>query len=241
MPFKKTTYVRRKRKAYRKKTKKTYRKQPFRRQTLVTSGFPKTNVLRLRYVDTIKLSQSVADTLAQHYFRANSPASPDFTGSATAHQPMGWDEWTSFYRQYIVIGSKIKVTGSPIGGQSSHTVLAVQTVPSTTGTTDVTRFLEQSRTNHVTYKHQATGESSAKKQTLTKGFSTKKFFNITNVSDNLDRLGASTPTGNPSDPAYFCVSYGSLDPADTVEISSYLLVEIEYIVMFSNPKPLDQS
>jgi len=66
-------------------------------------------------------------------------------------------------------------------------------------------------------------------------YSAKKFFNVKDVKDNLDRIGSAIGS-NPTDPAFYNLTIQS-EPSMTVE----LLVLIEYIVLFSEPKELPQS
>lgn len=74
-------------------------------------GFPSELVCRLRYCDTYNLT-STAGSLAKQVWRANSLVDPDFTGAG--HQPMYFDQYAALYENYVVIGSKIKVTVSPV-------------------------------------------------------------------------------------------------------------------------------
>ena len=60
---------------------------------------------------------------------------------------------------------------------------------------------------------------------VSKTFSAKKFFNVANVLDNISRIGAPR-TANPSEKAFFAMS---------------ILVTVEYIVVFSEPRELAQS
>jgi len=79
-----------------------------------------------------------------------------------------------------------------------------------------------------------------KPSTLTKGYSAKKFYNITNIGDNIDRLGAGI-LANPSEEACFSVFAGPT-PGSATDIGTvYVTVSIDYIVMFSEPKEQVQS
>jgi len=75
--------------------------------------------------------------------------------------------------------------------------------------------------------------------TLTQTYSAKKFFNVKDVKDNLTRLGAATSTG-PSEQAVYTIVIGSVDKA-ALAITYDLVIEIEYIILFSEPKQLAQS
>lgn len=76
-----------------------------------TYGFPNELVVRLRYSDIIVMT-STAGSLAKYVFRCNSIVDPDFTGAG--HQPMYFDQFAALYANYTVLGSKIKVTYSPV-------------------------------------------------------------------------------------------------------------------------------
>ncbi len=72
------------------------------------ANFPMKNSQKLKYTDIIQLDTSMG-VVDWHQFRANSLFDPDLTG--TGHQPLSFDEWTSFYQRYKVHACKISING----------------------------------------------------------------------------------------------------------------------------------
>lgn len=70
-------------------------------------GFPNSIITKLRYCTIVDLS-SGAGAVAGNTFAANGIFDPDITGGG--HQPLYRDNFGTLYDQYVVIGSKIKVT-----------------------------------------------------------------------------------------------------------------------------------
>jgi len=61
----------------------------------------------LPYVDQFVLNATSAST-DNHVYRGNSLFDPDFTG--TGHQPLGYDQWTTFYSAWVVEQVRVKAT-----------------------------------------------------------------------------------------------------------------------------------
>lgn len=222
-----------KKRSYRRKRSYKKRRGVFRLQRQMPVGFPKTNMVKLRYVDSVQLN-AIAGVIDTYVFRANSIFDPNFTG--IGHKPNGMDQWGNFYNHYVVVGSKIKVTWATTsvtttGGLS---VRGVFLSDDTTYSTSLTDLLEQSQSRR------STALPSTTKPTVTvKGYSAKKFFNITNITDNWSRLGANFGV-NPQEIAFFVLYYGNAN-ASVDPIAVTALVEIDYICVFSEPKELPQS
>jgi len=229
------------------KAKKNYRKRkssykrkskmPFRPQNLVRLGFPKTTMVRLRYVDFCTLDGG-AGTCAQAIFKANGCFDP--RTAIGGHQPMGFDQWSTFYNHYVVVGSKIRAhlgTGgvTPLNGA----IFGINLNDDVTMSTDVTTIMEQglSKFNKQNF-HPSAG--AGRGFVATSKFSAKKFFNITNVTDNINRIGSQT-TADPTDLANYIVWFGA-PPGDLTDMTSInATIIIEYLVVFSEPRDLAQS
>lgn len=228
-------YVRKKKYTRRARRKTKAKGAVFRLQKQMPVGFPKTNAVKLRYVTTNVLD-AAPGTMASLAYRANGCFDPEY--SVGGHQPNGFDQWSAFYNHYVVVGSKIKVTMALTGTTAAGGMLlgGVFLSDDTTHSTSVTSLMEQSQYRGRKGYYSV---NASKPVTVSKGFSAKKFFNVTNITDNWTRLGAQI-TADPTEQAYFIVFSGNpnslLDPP---ELS--ILVEIEYIVIFSEPKELAQS
>lgn len=226
----KKTY-RKKRKYYKKKNKKSV----FRPQNYIKTGFPKTTMVKLRYVDTFQLDP-VQGLIAKANFSANNLFDP--TVALGGHQPYMFDTWASLYNHYTVVGSKCSATFTTAGGgQAGLNFCGIHLADDTQSTSTITHMMEQGLTKYR--KITAQGGSSQSTATVHCNFSAKKFFNITNISDNQQRLG-SPVSGAPSEQAYFNVWLGATN--NSVDQTAYdVMVKIDYIVLFSEPRELPQS
>lgn len=231
MPYVKKT---RKRSNRRKKRSKK-QNYLFRLQRQMPVGFPKTNAVKLRYV-TSTILDAAPGAIASVAYRANSCFDPSF--AIGGHQPNGFDQWSQFYNHYVVVGSRLKVTMAMTGTTPSGGILlgGVFLSDDTTHSATVSTLMEQSQYRGKKAYYSLSGN---RPTTISKGFSTKKFFNVTNITDNWARLGAQI-TADPSEQAFFIVFTGNPNGSiDAPELS--ILVEIEYICIFSEPKELPQS
>lgn len=224
-------------KTYRRKSRKTYKKRSvYRPQRYLPTGFPKTTAVKLRYVDSIQMDAGVG-TVDSHAFVANSCFDPDLV--LGGHQPLAFDQWSVFYNHYVVVGSKIKATFSSQTSSPSTNGFFIHGITlqdDPTFTANPFHLMEQPLTK-VT--KQSVHTNAQRIKSVTRTFSAKKFFNVTNVTDNISRIGAPV-TANPSEQAYFIVYTGNADPlADSQAVT--VLIEMEFIVIFSEPKEVPQS
>lgn len=203
-------------------------------------GFPKNKVVTLRYNMSIQLDATTAAT-AGRAFRANSCYDPDT--AVGGHQPLGFDQWSLYYNHYTVIGSKVyaQFSSASTTNQAGQSVIGIYLADDTIVPTTPSLMIEQGLSKWKYMPHQLQAQS-AKDLMITNTFSAKKFFNLTNVKDNQDRIGALTePSGaNPNDEAFFIIYTGGVSGlVDPVPLT--IDVTIEYITMFSEPKSLPQS
>lgn len=224
-----------KKKTYKRRNKRKNRNTVSNVRRTLSVGFPKTTMVKLRYVEAISINPGTG-TIGQYGFRANSCFDPNLSG--IGHQPNGFDQWAVFYNHYIVVGARMKATFSIAGttAAAGMNICGINLSDDASATTDVSLMMEQSLTKT---KKAYFSVNAGRPITITKNFSAKKFFNITNIRDNWDRLGAPI-TDNPTEVAFFIPFCGSPDVlVDPPEIS--VLIEIEYITLFAEPKLLAQS
>ncbi len=219
-----------KKKVYRKR--RTYRKRGYKSlvSNYVPSGISTTRVANLRYVETIQLSSS-AGTLDSHAFSANSIHDPNVTG--IGHQPMGHDTWASLYNHYVVLGSKVTIRIAPGNIKSSSMVGVLLTDASTPPYTEASTF-QEARKGSV----RLIAEEQGKAVILSSKFSAKRFFNVKDVKDNVQRLGADSNV-SPTEQAYYIVWAQS--QTATFSANYTCVVQIDYIVAYSEPKDLQES
>lgn len=92
------------------KKKKTYRKnrkyKPYTKMIRATTGVPDVLRTKLKYCDQY-LIQSATFAFGAQIMSGNSVYDPDVSG--VGHQPMGYDQWSQFYKKYRVYASSIRV------------------------------------------------------------------------------------------------------------------------------------
>lgn len=225
------------RRNYKKRSRKT-----FRPQTLVRVGFPKSTMVKLRYVGNSSINPTAAN-IAGFSIRANSCYDPD--PAVGGHQPLGFDQWSQFYNHYVVVGAKITAyftyskdtTGSNASAYAFGIYLSDDNViTNLTFSGMAEQGLTKWRIKPASMLATVNNDASPK---IVSKFSAKKFFNITNITDNTSRLGASI-NANPTEEAYFHIWGG--DPAGTSDLPSLdVTYMVDYLVIFSEPRELIQS
>lgn len=164
-----------------------------------------------------------SNTTPQFYqFRGNGPYDPDVTG--TGSQPVGFDQMTTFYGRYYVIGSRINIRLVNEGTAS----LQICLVPSPNSTS---YSYDQSIIQPYSKRSQADG--------TTKGG--RSYTNLVNTMATLlvrqtpwDSDLSSTPTANPGLQWYWSITLQSADQASAISCS--MQVSIYYDVIFYNPQ-----
>lgn len=240
MPYakKRTTRTRRATKRPAGVRKRTYKKRTnFRPQRVLRVGFPKTTLVKLRYVEGVTIDPGIG-TLGTYNFRANSCFDPNLTG--VGHQPMNFDLWSQLYNHYTVIGARITAQlFDDTATYASGILFGINLSDDSTFTSDASTMMEQGLSR---YRMGNAGAADNKGLGLvvSKGFSCKKFFNITNPTDNTARVGAPI-TANPAELAHFIIFMGAT-PGSAIDFASHrICVKIDYIVIFSEPKEQPQS
>lgn len=237
MPFRrrKTMRPRKRRKGpvRRRRFRRRFGPRPFRQP----SAFPTNRVVKMRYTSIINLDPTGGPTeFVSYYFRANSIFDPDFTG--TGHQPMGRDQWATFYNNYTVIGSKITVASSSASSNSSPSVVGVRCLDaSSTIHTSTSGLIESPNVSYRVIQNALNGNIP---RPVKATFSAKKWFNLTNIRDNQTFVGADMGS-NPLNETFYQVFTGTLDNTLPDVGKLCLIVTVTYSVLFSDPKELAQS
>lgn len=190
-------------------------------------------MVKLRYVQEIQADPAAAGVYS-YYFNATSLFDPNSSGGG--HQPLGFDQWATIYAKYTVVGSKIKATFAP--------TTAAVTVPAYAGI-----ILDDNATFSYTSGPQIYeskqgkqntkiigGNANARKVTCTRSYSARKFHGKPPLTNGDIEANV---TGNPNDNVYFGVWTGSINGTDPPAMT--ILIEIEYIAVFSEIKFLAQS
>lgn len=237
---------------YVKKTvaKRTYKPRKYRRSIYKRrariyrpqriGGFPKTRFAKLRYCEEFSLNVG-AGLITSYVFRANDCFDPDATG--TGHQPIGFDNMMAAYDHFTVLGAKIKLVN-----MASVTTNANPCYFGVLLSDDGTRATSASNVNHLMeYPGQLMSQGGGgyiwtrgdkQGNTLMRKFSTKKFFGLKDsVIGKADYRGSAT--ASPAEQAFFECWVASIQGNDP-GVCEFRVV-IDYLVIFTEPKPISQS
>jgi len=220
--------------------RKKYKRKPRRRQKRKTgyrslvsnyapSGMQTMRTANLRYVEQITLVSTLSG-LDSFTFSANNPFDPNITG--VGHSAMGFDQWALLYNHYCVLGSKITVKVAPKIIQATSVVGCLLSDAAVAPYSDSDNYQEARKGMS---KMISVGQG--KPVTVSSKFSARKFFNVKDVKDNFDRLGSDT-TSSPAEQAYHIVWVQS---KDGLTADYTCIVQIDYVVAFSEPKDLAPS
>lgn len=224
MPKRKRRYSKKRNKG--KRYRRRYRRRKFTFPRTLPAIRTKARV-RFRYADSDFKLTSTTGVMVGHGFVANGCFDPDATG--VGHQPYGWDQWSPYFHNYVVVGSKIRAyvtTDGTVNGTTGIYLDDDNSAPNNTGW-----MIESKRGSFSIINQQ---RSSAKTRSA---YSPKKFYNIRDIRDNVDRLGSNT-SSNPSEKVFYIVWFQS--EALTSATCRFTVV-IDYIVDFSQPLSTGQS
>jgi len=187
-------------------------------------GFPKKMTVTHRYVENLTIS-AVAGAGQQNYlFKCNGMYDPNETG--TGHQPIYFDQLTTLYDHYCVIGSKITVRFTQAGLNNPATHLMLRVDDDTNVPTNTQETMEQ---NGAKFKLLPAG--SPYTVTLTNKWSAKKYFGGAVLANNELQGSA---TSDPTEKSYFQIAVRPMDGASAIDV--HMQVTIEYIAVWKELK-----
>jgi len=234
----KRTYGKRKRTF---KKKRTYKNKKFGQRNLILGGFPKSKIVKLRYVTEVVLDAATGVN-AVHAFRANSLFDPDYTG--IGHQPSNFDRWANIYDHYTVLGSKITVRYTPHATASTtpgYLGIALTDSGTVTSTVNALNLLERKLVNSR-YRAIGINENQHGFKPLTHTFSAQKFFGKSKgslINDGQYRGKMGNGGTNPGELAFFEIFAASMHGNNPGQLP--LLITIDFIAVLNEPKPDDAS
>lgn len=231
-----------------KRTKRRYSRRIRRTNPSSYAGFPKTKFVRLRFSTFKEYDMMTASSAFYNVasdFSCNSITNPEARSVPTSgdNRPIGYDQWAQFYKQYVVHKAVATVSlVTPAPAQVNTGILASLRV-----TRDyvpgapplqiplVTDVVTQGNCSYSTLNYYT-------KTKLKRTFVAKDFFNVKDVKDNLNSIGADM-LDDPPEQALF---YFQLGPIDATAPESGLqkvqaLWTIDYYVTFHEPMPLAKS
>jgi len=170
--------------------------------------------------------------------RCNSIYDPNM--SAIGHQPMGHDQYASFYDRYCVVGAKLSVrvvaneNSSDTQNQHHITNFGVTTIASSGDSiVDTRAFMENNRTSYGVISPQ---RPNAK---LSKKFSAKRFFGKKKPVD--DSTLCSVFGNNPTNEAIWQIKFWPGSPGNLSTRTVSMNLMIQYICILKERKNLGVS
>lgn len=203
---------------------------------LIVANFPGKNpvprryMCKLTYSQIITLSGSGVRRSADQVFSMNSCFDPDISGGG--HQPRYFDQFSTMYSMYRVLGSSISVKALPIDSATPQQNIYVAVVPSNTDVSlNNSVYFDISELPYSRVKY---GNLYGSRMNIK---SYHKIHKIAGVSPlvvkNDDAFRAKT-TNNPSTQTYWHVVAGTMDETST-SLACRALVTVTYYVSFEDP------
>lgn len=216
-----------KRKRYYKRKKRKFRKKRYakRRRYRIPPAILNRTTRRFRIVTRDLSMTSTSGNLTRTYVRANDMVDP-LADIVTAQKPLAWESWKVFFNHYVVLGSRINLYFT---AQTADTrgIVGVNLIDSKNVTyADTSDYMEQKRSRFGFFNH------SNKAVKLSKSFSARKFFNVKDVKDNVDRLGADI-LSSPTDLAFYHIMWQA-DGTSTKTVHGTVVLDL--ICLFSEPR-----
>lgn len=207
----------------------------------------KQKLIRMPYFIRLLLDPGASGGIDTKSFSLTKLHAPEPTPSVGAHQPMGYDELTALYQNYIVVGGKMKAYfHAPVladgtsdnrqymCGITTHKVGQTFSAPQ-----GVRNLVERKRSNWGYLQSYA---SSKPQLNLKKKWSLKRLADVKNVKDDDGLRGVFDDTNFPTRNATGTVwATGIYDSAAVNPNSLYVHVMIEYIVLCFDPQQLNES
>lgn len=202
---------------------------------------PNVKRVRLRYAQAVVLNPPAGsgNAYAQYTFRSNDLYDPDVTG--TGNQPLGYDEWSRFYPNWIVLGSKIRVTlsSSAINANGIPAVFGVfQSSISGSGLPSITNPATLVEQPGVSWRQVSSWSGSSKIPSVSCSYSPRKYWAGRDPRSNIGLWGQTS--SSPGYQNFYVVWAASVDGATDLD-ALYGMVTIDYIVEFRDPTVLPQS
>lgn len=204
-------------------------------------GFPSTQAVKMRWCGQFQLNAVNPGIVTEHPIRANSIYDPDTFIGLGQLNALGYNQWRQFYNHFLVSGSRIKVEIFPTGNAATQIAAVGVTLDDDAQSISGLDYLTIAMQGKSKYKLVPTSQSTSRPTTLVNTFSAKNFFNVEDVRDNFDRLGASLNIdATPKEEAFYIIWIQSTDK--TVPSVNYQVnVTVDYHVILSEPTQLPAS
>lgn len=197
-------------------------------------GLPKQKKVRLYYRQRVNLPPAVAGALSSKVMRMNSIFDPDYTG--VGHQPLGHDQWATYYDKYQVESCLAKCTFYGDGGLNVPVRVGINMDIDATlhSPSDLDTQIEHQKGKYT----KVLLTNSRERATITGKYVRSKFFPQLGKKDDTMLAAMNS---NPEHVAHLQIWYG--DTVGTAVASPGLWVEVEmwYDVVLLKPRGVASS
>lgn len=225
MPRRQKVSRRKKRRRPARRTKRRGGKGPTTAIMRGPTGFPDRVRVKLNYY-AIEQYTLTAGAAAYSYFRGNSLYAPRSSGG---HQPYGYDQWTTMYNKYRVLGSSIRVVpgwgSTGFTGTTASNDIGVVVVPKVENATPTGEILEQP------YARSKTGSHYADNMVVKHYMSTAKMVGVDRRAVQSEDNFAAAYNANPTD-VWFWFIYVFPPSVGTDTIYLATNIKLTYYVEF---------
>lgn len=212
--------------------KKKKNDKPFSTIVRAPSGIGDQVFVKLHYSDVVSL-EALAGAFAQINYRANSAFDPE--AAVGGNQPLGYDQWETFFMRYQVIGCAINLQCIMNASLSPPSHATVAIVP--TDTTVTLNSMEQAV--EFPYARSKIQSAFSNRPTFLKAYlSTARKLGYAKGISQEPSLSALTTT-NPSEQWFWNICLQALDNASDVKIQCR--VKLTYYIRFFDRRDLQRS
>lgn len=191
---------------------------------------PNTRLVKHTYFEPdCSLNPTTGGQPATHIFSANGLFDPDYTG--VGHQPLAFDEMTTLYNHYTVVGVKLTYTFTTQSASYAH-IVAAKLSTDTTPVASVENLVENGKC-----RWRQIPPTNPSQKSITIRFNPNKFLGISKPMSEDDLKG--TAGSNPTKQCYVHLFCGPNQAVDSYGVRGG--VKIEYSTVWSSPKLMTES
>lgn len=205
-------------------------------------AFPAQRVVKMRW-EKVYPAPNIGSGGDQFYqqIRCVSPRDPDYESVPTDYSAMGFVLYSTLYQHYLVKSAKITVTFTIPGfttTQPYQGALCLFLALRSTDSSEDENFQKVTQNGLCRYRIFTLG-SNAQKYTLTGVYNPRRFFQITDVNDNMMRLGSAMGSDPVEDAFWRCgvvrVANHNGDQPE-IDMNIQMIVRVDYNVLCTEPK-----
>ena len=227
----------RKRSTKRRYGRKRYARRRYRLSRMRPGNRKDTETVKLRYAYSTVVSHPGPGGGVWYFptFRANSIFDPHWEIAPTDTTAFDYARFSDRYNKYIVLGSKIKYTLLRGNGDIVSHVFMTKLDDDGQSFNLGDKLYRWYADPTVRKQHFNLNSNMRSQLVATRYYSPRKFFGFKDTRDNFARHGAAVDA-NPAETVCFCAGMQAADLQQETPFTITLIVEIDYLVQFREPK-----